>query len=428
MHGLYKKVVQTSIGKDLLLTFGVQVLLMGGVFAINKILSIRLGVEGFGEFNIIKRTATVLAYVMIGGMGIALPRYLSVYRVQNMVIKEKIFFTSTLLIVFCLSFAVAILAIIFKQSILKFIFGNIPQQDYFLPLLLYAFSLCISTCLFQFFRGKGNFVKSSLTQLLAQMLLLAGCFFTFVSLSFVFYLWSFSVITYSLYYLLLELASFKKEMQSIFKNIAEPVKQLLRYGLPRTVGDFLLFSFAAYPLIAINHRFDTTVAGLFSVAIAINTMITPLFSFMGTILLPRTSASYATNNIKPMLRIINKIALGYVLLALAMAIIITCFSPVIIRIFFDNNFLEASPMCIIISWALIPNAIYLLLRNPLDALSVFPHNTFNLLVSFVVLAVGMHYADTAKTFCGVYLLSYVVIAIMSCISWTVCKKRLAERI
>jgi O-antigen/teichoic acid export membrane protein len=397
---------------------------MIGIFAMNKILSVHLGVEGYGEFNIIKKTATVLAYVMIGGMGIALPRYLSIYRVQNAVIKEKIFFTAALVVVLCLSLITTVVVTMFKQPIMNFIFNNTPKQDYFAPLLLYAFSSCISVYLFSFFRGKGNYVKSNLTQWAVQILLLAGCFFTFVSLAFVFYLWSFTVIAYSLHYLLKELASFKKEMSNVFKNIVKPVKQLLQYGLPRTVGDFLLFSFAAYPLIAINRKFGMAVAGLFSVAVAINTMIIPLFSFMGAILLQRTSESYAANNIKPLLRIINKIAWGYVTMAVAMAIIITCFSPFIICTFFDSNFLEASPICTVISWSLIPNAIYLLLRNPLDALSVFPHNTFNLLVCFVALAVGMHYADTVKSFCSVYLLSYVVMAIMSWISWTVCKKQL----
>jgi hypothetical protein len=42
-HSLYKKITQTPVWKDLLVTFAVQVLIMGSVFAINKILSIRLG-------------------------------------------------------------------------------------------------------------------------------------------------------------------------------------------------------------------------------------------------------------------------------------------------------------------------------------------------------------------------------------------------
>lgn len=421
-----KKFVQSAFGKDILLSLAVQVIVMFCSFAVNKIISVRLGLEGYGEFSIIKKTASVLGLVMICGMGIALPRYLSMHRIKKAALEEKTFFTASFIIVLCVSLTIALVVILFRQAAFSFIFDNMPKYEYLAPLLLYSFSICISTYLFSFFRGKGKYIQSNFAHIVVQGLMLAGCFFTFVNLIFVFYVWSFSIIAYSLYYLLNETWHFRKDLVNILKNITKPTKHLLQYSIPRTLGDFFLFSFAAYPLIIINGKAGLSETGLFSAAVTINTMITPLFSFVGTILLQRTSESYAANNIRPMVQIINKMLCGYIGIALVSAFIITFMSPFIIRLFFASDFLEAVPICMIISWSLVPNAVYLLLRNPLDALSVFPHNTLNLFLSFAVLAIGLHYTDTVEGFSYTYLLSYVLMALISFSSWLYVKNKKYE--
>ncbi|MDR3047376.1 MAG: lipopolysaccharide biosynthesis protein [Bacteroidales bacterium] len=411
------KLFSTTLRKDVFLTFSVQVILMVALFIVNKILSVKLGVDGYGEFSIIKRSASVFAYAMVGGMSIALPRYLSIYRAKQERQTENSFFVASLLLVFSFSLIVLLLAIFFKEKLLVFLFGLMPQTHYLPVLLCYAFSLCMSSYLFSFFRGKGSYLMFSISQIVVQVINLVGCFFTFVSLSFVFYFWSIAVLGYTFFHIVREIYKFQIEIKEIFQHILPSFKQLAKYGTPRMSGDFLLFSFAAYPLIVINQKFGMTNTGLFSAAVTLNTMITPLFAFLGTILLQRTSEGVATHQLAPIYKIINKMIPCYAVLAGLAALAITFFAKWLLPLFYESSYIEATSFCAIVSWSLIPNALYLLLRNPLDALSVFPHNTINLFVSFLVLVIGLYLANTILQFCYVYLLSYCVMALLSICSW-----------
>jgi O-antigen/teichoic acid export membrane protein len=417
-----KKLVGTSLGKDILLTFSVQLTIMASTFLVNKFLSIKLGVDGYGEYSIIKKTASVLALVMIGGMGIALPRYLSICRIKKDKIEENKLFIASIIIIVLFSMIVFLCISLFQRPFLKFIFNGDIKYHYVLPLLLYSFALCISTYVFSFFRGKGNMLKFNTTQIIVQILLFAGCLFVFMGLTFAFYLWSISIIFFSLFYLVKEFTNIKKKYVKAIKKITISVKQLLRYGIPRMIGDFLLFSFAALPLIAINNKAGIVASGLFSSAVTINSMITPLFSFIGSILLQYTSENLAGENLKPMMIIINKLCLLYMSIAIVAVIMISCLTSFIIIIFYDHSFLDAAPICSIVAWAIIPNAFYLLLRNPLDAISIFPYNTLNLFISFIILVIGMYFASTIKEFSYSYLLSYIVLAILTLVSWLYVKK------
>jgi O-antigen/teichoic acid export membrane protein len=395
---------------------------MAITFLVNKILSIKLGVEGYGEYSIIKKTATVLALVMIGGMGIALPRYLSIYRTKKDDAGASRFFMAAAMITVFFSAVVFLCIALLQKPVLSIMFNGDIKDYYLLPLLLYSFSICISTFVFAFYRGQGNAVMFNVAQIIVQTLLFFGCLFSFVSLAFVFYLWSISVILYAAYCLMRKFINIKKGYTVLVRGITGAVKQLLRYGASRMIGDFLLFSFAAFPLIVINSKAGIVAAGLFSAAVTINSMITPLFSFVGSVLLQHTSENLARENLKPMVRIINKLCVLYIGIAVVTAVTIACLTSTIILIFFDRTFLDAVPICLIVVWSIIPNAFYLLLRNPLDALSVFPYNALNLLISFVVLATGMYFASTIEEFGYSYLLSYIIMAILSLISWLHVKK------
>jgi O-antigen/teichoic acid export membrane protein len=364
-----------------------------------------------------------MGYIMIGGMGIALPRYLSIYRVKKDTVGEKTFFTASSIVLLGLSIFLLILLFLFRQPITCFIFDNNVSDSYFIPLVLYAFALCITAYLFSFFRGNGNYIMFNMAQLIVQGIMLAGCLLVFKGVSFLFYVWSSALILYALYFLIREWWKNRNYWVFIKPGLSNALKQLMRYGMPRMAGDFLLFSFAAFPIIMVNRQFNLMTTGLFSAAIMINTMITPLFSFVGTILLQRTSESYASKNLRPMFSMIRNIMCLFIVFATIAALIITFAAPFILSIFFDHNYVNSSSLCAILSWSLLPQSIYFLLRNPIDALSVFPYNTVSVGIGFGTLVVGSLLVDTIHGFCFVYLLAHLLLALLTLLSWIHVKKQ-----
>ena len=80
MLKLIKEKLSSGMGRDVVWTFSIQLLIMLCSFAINKLLASRLSIDDFGQYNVIKRSVQVLSFVMLAGVGIALPRYIPLYR------------------------------------------------------------------------------------------------------------------------------------------------------------------------------------------------------------------------------------------------------------------------------------------------------------------------------------------------------------
>ena len=80
MLKMIKEKFNSGMGRDVIWTFSLQILIMLCSFAINKLLASRLSIDDFGQYNVIKRSVQVLSFVMLAGVGIALPRYIPLYR------------------------------------------------------------------------------------------------------------------------------------------------------------------------------------------------------------------------------------------------------------------------------------------------------------------------------------------------------------
>ena len=70
----------SSFRQDVLWTLITQVLIMLSAFGITKIACNILTVDEFGLYNVVRRSVSVISFVMLSGMGITLPRYLAIYQ------------------------------------------------------------------------------------------------------------------------------------------------------------------------------------------------------------------------------------------------------------------------------------------------------------------------------------------------------------
>lgn len=74
-------------------------------------------------------------------------------------------------------------------------------------------------------------------------------------------------------------------------------------------------------------------------------------------------------------------------------------------------------------FSIIPNAYYLLLRNPLDGKSKFPYNTVCLLISFMVYIIVLLFAPDIKVCAVDTIAAYTVLGILTFISWCKVSKK-----
>ena len=99
MKKFIKMPLKDSFYKDLMITLLGQVVVMAVTFLLNKVISNQYSVHDFGTYNLIKRAVSIVSFVMLMAMGIAIPKYVSeADELKNNDLKESYMFSSLFLI------------------------------------------------------------------------------------------------------------------------------------------------------------------------------------------------------------------------------------------------------------------------------------------------------------------------------------------
>ena len=196
--------------------------------------------------------------------------------------------------------------------------------------------------------------------------------------------------------------------------------------MPRVTGECVLFAYTLLPLLIVTNKFGFEQSGYFSAAISINTMVTPLFSFVGVILLPEVSKCLVNHKLKEAQRKIRLLMLIYIVLSILGILFVEMFPKFVVKILFQSEYEAAIPLIRITIISILPNSLYLLFRNPLDAISKIPYNTICLISSFIIMLLGMLFANDIALCAYIFMGAYCLLGIMSWIFWGKGYKKLSN--
>lgn len=415
---LIKQKFTSGLGKDIGITLASQatILLIG--LAINKLLSVMLGVEGYGQYSIIKRSTAVISFVMLSGMGIALPRYFSGHIAAKEYSKAKATVLVSIIATAIASIVVIAACLVFKGQLSHIITGG-DDKGLYLIALLFAFGITASSLLYAYYRGANAFKNFGISQIAIQVMLIAITVMTGSKLKLMLALWAVATLAYVLIAAIVEGASNKlyKENLSRKDDIVPQFKEITKYGLPRLAGDFFMFSLAAWPLIAINAKLGIEPSSFFATGIMLTTIITPFFTFTGMVLLPHVSASVAKNDFSSTDKLIKQLGLMFVVLSVLATAVLMGGMDFFIKLFFSSEFLPSAGVARILTATILFEAIYLLLRNPIDAVSKFPYNTVNMFVCLLVMVIMFSFCRNVEQYAWVFLGVTVLKGGLSWLAW-----------
>lgn len=429
IRSVYHKTRHSDFGRDVYWTALSQVLILLTLLVINKVLSSTMSVEEFGQYNIIKRSAAVISFVMLGGMGITLPRYLAMSIEMRYLKRIVAIVVSSLGYVLVISLFIVGISELLYPCLSFYIVGTFDRTVYTI-VLIYSFIQTISSYIFAYYRGSGQFRRFSTSQIIFQLLMLLPLLFIpFCNLSPAILFLSWACVG-AVFLIWLTQRECREQIQRItlcFRcklQYKTYVTALTKYSIPRLVGDFFLFSLSAFPLIYIGAKLSMTETSYYSVGVSLATMVSPIFSFLGVILLPMVSKNMARRDLAATEKTIFRLLVIYLALSVAIVLVAYGLMPYLIRFFFSEKYLVASDICRIILLSVIPSSLYYLYRNPIDAASVFPYNTIILIVSFILLVVLFHLSTDLRHFAQAYLLVATVQGALSIITWYYIKRRL----
>lgn len=407
---------------DLLVTIVGQLLVLVISFAVNKILAVRYTNEEYAVYGILRRLASVVTYVSLMAMGIAVPKYLAEYKEKKDDVTYSLFHISSLSIVGISTIIVSILVYGFRDNVSVFFLGDNKYFSYILPALVFACGSTFLTFVYSFFRGAGNFIRYSTSQIFTQILLLLALCITGSKIE------SFLLLSGLIFILYSALSLFKPTKKSLHfmkhssvSDFRESMKVLLKYGVPRVPGEFVLFAYNLVPLSICAHKFGLVETSYLSASITINNLITPFFSFAGIVLLPIASKVSVNKKYDDLSKKVKNLGMIYLFVGVLGVVFVNIFGTSLIKIVLSESYLSALNIIRIMVLSVIPYSIYLLLRNPIDGLSIFPYNTISLSITFAITCTMMFLSSSILQCVWAFFFGYVILACLSFFFWKLVK-------
>ena len=412
--------------RDVVWTFTLQILIMLCSFAINKLLANRLSIDDFGQYNVIKRSVQVLSFVMLAGVGIALPRYIPIYRNSTPPQRIAPLLTASLIYIIGVSLVVCLICMLFSTQMQDIIIGQNDNNTLLLIALAYAFTLAMAQYAFAYYRGIGHYKWYNGSQLALQLaIILPLVLLPVLTVSQVFVSWLVITILIVVYLLGRELWNFIRKEGSLVSDtpLKSHLTTIVKYSSGRLVADFFQFSLAAFPLIYISNIQGLQTTAYFSVGIFFVTMITPLFSFMGIILLPYVSQAIARHEMAAANRLILRLSLLYIGAAIVFIIVLCLFTEFLTTLLFASEYVVSSDLTRIMVLAILPQAAYMLYRNTIDAVSVIPYNAIILGLCLVAMVAGFMLSTTITHYAWAYLISSTLQGLLSWLIWIYLRRK-----
>lgn len=433
MLKVIKEKFSSGMGRDVVWTFSLQILIMLCSFAINKLLANRLSIDDFGQYNVIKRSVQVLSFVMLAGVGIALPRYIPLYRNSTPPRRIAPLLTASMIYITGVSLVVFFVCILFSTQMQDVVIGQGGNMDLLLVALAYAFILALAQYVFAYYRGIGHFKWFNGSQLAMQLaIILPLVLLPVLTVSNVFISWLIITILLVVFFFIKEVRSkwteIKEYLQPQNRSLTSQLlplnshlKTIIRYSSGRLVADFFQFSLSAFPLIYISNTQGLQMTAYFSVGIFFVTMVTPIFSFMGIILLPYVSQSIVRHEMAAANRLVSRLSLTYVGASLFFIGFFYLFTKFLTTLLFTSDYLAATDLTRIMILSILPQAVYMLYRNTIDAVSVIPYNAIILGICILAMVISFSLSTTLTQFAWAYLGVSVLQGLLSWIIWKTIK-------
>ena len=432
---MIREKLTSRMGKDVIWTFAIQITIMLCAFAVTKLLSNRLSIEDFGQYNVVKRSVQVLSFVMLAGVGIALPRYIPLYQKSEEPRPIVPLLAASLIYILGVTLVVCLLCGVFSSEMQQLVLGEGNNTMLFVVALAYAFTLAMAQLAYAYYRGIGNFKWYNGANLLINL----GIIVPLVALPMlttmnVFTSWLIVTVVLVVFYFVREIRTMGRSASPLATEgtqdfpvvrsaVREELRTIVKYSSGRMVADFFLFSLSAFPLIYISNSLGLQPTAYYSVGVTFVTMVTPLFSFMGIILLPYVSECIAKKEFRKADHFINRLLLLYVASSLAITAVLYLFTGFLTWLFFSSAYLITTDLSRIMILAILPQTLYLLYRNPIDAVSVIPYNTIILGICLAVMIITFSFASTLTQLAWAYTAVSVLQGLLSWLTWLILSRK-----
>ena len=349
-------------GREYAATFITEFAVMASQIAAYKLAAHFLGKDGFSEYALARRTVTLIVPIPLLGLAVGLPRYIGFSNGQGDDEGAFRYYGATLQCVGVATLLLVVLMNVFSQTFAFLFFGELTYKRLVLPLSLMILGLSLHTVVCCYFRGHIAMNRANLLQFINLAVVPVVAFFLFrhsvsKTLSAIGLIWSLAA----------GAALFLTPFRAIVLSNWKESKQLLRYGIQRVPGDFILMALFTLPATLEAHRRGIQEAGFVAFGISVVSMVGAAFAPFGLVLLPKATfllAEGGQNELRQHLRSILRATFGA---SVALVLSIWIYMPTLIHLYLGASFEQVTPIARLLILGAVPYSVYLVLRNVVDA-------------------------------------------------------------
>lgn len=388
--------------KNYLVTFGTEMTIMVLGFLVFRIANQHFDEYGFSEYSILRRTVSFLLPLMMIGLGVSIPRYISLEPKRNS------YFISGLLWIFISGGVLVIILSIGDTFFSSIFFGSKAYSSYIIPMGLLLVTYGFHAVVYGFLRGKLNIYLANFIQFVNVGV---------IPLT-VLYL-SDSVLSLIYYNTIILFISCLFTTGIILKKYTIPLKKdflkkdshtLLKYGLPRVLGDFALLAILTLPTyIVLEIQNDILIGGDIAYCITLLNLVGAAFAPISLVLLPEI-ASFINQKRQDLIEKRFKIfVITSVVFTTVGYLIFYFFTDFLLNLLLGENYrtslIEYSRIILLGSFGY---GLYIILRSFLDAIHVRATNAYNLLICLGIYIIMVYFGYTNNYSVQYFLFSFVI--------------------
>ncbi|MBZ5513936.1 MAG: lipopolysaccharide biosynthesis protein [Acidobacteriia bacterium] len=342
-----------------------------------------LGPVALGEFLLLRRVSAWLVTGTLLGMANALPRYVA-HAVKKPAEERRAYFLAGSACLLASTIGVGLVLYSGRQSFARWLFGDASLANLILPLCLLLAGLAAQTAVYGYFRGTMTFRRANAIQVfhfavipVVAVILL----YPTRSVALILNVTGGATIVAAAIFaapIIRELA------HNRLPRLRPYAVELLKYGVGRVPGYFGSTAlFALGPMIA-AHFVSMTEVGYLLVGSNLLVVLGYTVGPLSVVLLSKFSVMLGQNR-KAEVRASLAHLMGATLdLSVFATLQLVVFADPLVRLWVGSKFVEAIPVVRLLTLAVPPYLFYMALRSSIDAISVKPLNTGNVLVAIVI--------------------------------------------
>jgi len=351
---------RSGIKGDLAVTFINGLGLITGILILYGLIARIMGLEALGEFLLVRRTAFSLINVLLLGMNIGLPFFISKGG-------DNTYGTSALLLFGLLTVPLVIVAAVALD--LGILSGFPPELA--LPFFIFTTAFTFQALTYGLLRGHLNILGANLLQLLGTGIIPISIFLIVYNLGMplIFVTIGLGTVTLS------TVAYFFKMGRGYYTVDWQKMWQLLTYSIrrvPTFAADFILI--AGVPLLIVSEVSKAEVAYVNS-GISLIRLFLVLVSPLSVVLLPRVSKALAAGKKAPVAHNLEVLCKIVLLTAVPLATLLSVNASVILRTWLGSESVTGAWVVELIVLGLPFYLIMEALRSPIDAATSRGYNS-----------------------------------------------------